>query len=143
MYKRQQFNLFEDTLKEDFLPKLSKEGVSFMSWGTLDKGILTGRVHEKRQYDKCDARSWAPWWDKKTNFKKVKALEAVWPYLKEQGHTGLELSLGYNLSHEGMSSVICGMRNSQQLHMTVKALQSLPSQDVLNEVKGLLSEWNE
>ena len=54
-----QFNLFEDSLKKDFLPELKKQGISFMSWGTLDKGILTGRVHEKRQYDRCDARSWA------------------------------------------------------------------------------------
>ena len=59
----------------------------------------------------------------KTKRQKSKALEAVRPYLEEQGHTGLELSLGYNLSHEEMSSVICGMRNPQQLHMTIKVLR--------------------
>ena len=32
-----------------------------MSWGTLDKGILSGRVTEKRKFDQSDARSWAPW----------------------------------------------------------------------------------
>ena len=138
-----QFNLFEDDLKKDLLPSLKKQGISFMSWGTLDKGILTGRVHEKRQYEKCDARSWAPWWNKKTNLKKMKALESVWPYLNDKGHSGLELSLGYNLAQEEMSSVICGMRNSEQLKDVLKALKNLPGREVLSEVKNLLSDWND
>ncbi len=31
-----------------------------MSWGTLDKGILSGRVTPERKFDSSDARSWAP-----------------------------------------------------------------------------------
>ena len=53
------------------------------------------------------------------------------------------MSLGYDLAHEEMSSVICGMRNSQQLQETVKALENLPNQNVLDEVKNILLKWND
>ena len=128
------------TLLKGFSSELKKQNFLY-ELGTLDKSSYR-KVHEKRQYDRCDARSWARG-GIKLNAKKVKALEAVWPYLEEQGHTGLELSLGYNLSHEEMSSVICGMRNPQQLHMTIKALQNLPDSEVLSEVKNLVSKWND
>ena len=135
-----QFNLFEDSLKDELFSHLDHLGISFMSWGTLDKGILTGRVHEKRTYEKSDARSWAPWWDKKGNLVKINKLKKVWPYLEEKGYTGLEMALGHNLSNPQMSTVICGMRNSQQLRETLKALSNLPSKEVLEKVKELLND---
>jgi aryl-alcohol dehydrogenase-like predicted oxidoreductase len=133
-----EYNLFEDTLKKEFFPYLDQSGISFMSWGTLDKGILTGRVHETRTFEKCDARSWAPWWDKKGNLVKINKMKKVWSYLEENGHTGLELALGHNLSSPEMSTAICGMRNSKQLLEALKALKNLPSLEVLETVKKII-----
>ena len=42
-----------------------------MSWGTFDKGILSGRVTRDRKYSDEDCRSWAPWWNKKDVLAKI------------------------------------------------------------------------
>lgn len=48
---------------QQLYPTLTKSVVT-MGWGTLAKGILTGRVVLNRRYHSEDARSWAPWWKK-------------------------------------------------------------------------------
>jgi aryl-alcohol dehydrogenase-like predicted oxidoreductase len=65
-------------------------------------------------------------------------MKKVWSYLEENGHTGLELALGHNLSSPEMSTAICGMRNSKQLLEALKALKNLPSLEVLETVKKII-----
>lgn len=128
-----QLNLFETEDFENIRSYLKESGTSFMSWGTLDKGIITGRVNSKRKYDKSDARSWAPWW-KKSNYRdKVKVMEELIPLLEEHGHTGLELALTFNLSHPEASHVICGARNQKQLQEVLAALNNKLSEGLLLE----------
>ncbi len=133
-----QLNLFERDSLEIF-PFLKEKKISFMSWGTLDKGILTGRVDRKRKFDKSDCRSWAPWWKEMDKESRFKAMEMINPLLKESGHSGLELALGHNLSFDEVSLVLCGARNSQQLHGLVKALSHLPKTELLEKAKEIVS----
>lgn len=68
-----QHNLWETTGYELVESKLDR--ALFMGWGTLDKGILSGRVTKDRKYDESDARSWAPWWNKKEVQQKIEVVE--------------------------------------------------------------------
>lgn len=129
-----QLNLFENSVVNDLFPYLKEHNISFMCWGPFEKGIITGTVDRNRKFDSSDARSHAPWWkmmDKEFRFDKM---DKIFPLLKEHGHSGVELGLGYNLSHPEVCSVLCGARNSEQLQSTVKALENLPKQDLLDEV---------
>lgn len=132
-----QLNLFERDALELF-PFLSEREISFMSWGTLDKGILTGRVDKNRKFDKSDCRSWAPWWKEMDKESRFKAMERITPLLSEHGVTGLELALGHNLSFPEVSLVLCGARNSGQLNGLVKALGQLPNAELLEEVTKII-----
>lgn len=122
-----EFNFFTNQLiRENIFPFLKENNISFMSWGTLDKGILTGRVDGKRkEYDKSDCRSWAPWWKEADNSEKFKTMEKLWPLLEEKNYTGLALALSYNLSFPELSVAICGARNENQLHSLLDARKKL------------------
>lgn len=132
-----EFNFFQTQAKQDLFPYLTAKEISFMSWGTLDKGILTGRVDEKRTFDKSDCRSWAPWWKNADNASKFKVMKALWPKLDAKQHTGLELSLGHNLSYPEVTVAICGAKNNPQLESLFKALENLPHKDFLSECVDL------
>ena len=112
-YIQSEFHLFCPELPNIF-PHLGD--AIFMSWGTLDKGILTGRVNRKRElrknYDTSDCRRKAPWWKQSEVLKKLDRLEPLWPFLKERGHTPLELALGHNLSWKECSLVLGGHEES-------------------------------
>ncbi len=131
-----QLNLFETQNFEDVREYLKEHSMSFMSWGTLDKGIISGRVQKDRKYDKSDARSWAPWW-KKSNYRdKVQVMEEVLPILESHGHSGLELALSFNLSFPEATHLICGARNIDQLTGVIEASKHLLSDELLAEVVG-------
>lgn len=132
-----EFNFFQDYPKADIFPYVKKHDMSFMSWGTLDKGILTGRVDEKRKFDASDCRSWAPWWKNADNKSKFDAMKKIWPLLDKNHHSGLELALGYNLSFPEVSVALCGAKNMDQLTSLFSALDNLPSKDLLTELVEL------
>lgn len=135
-----EFNFFQNSAAQQLFPYLKEHGISFMSWGTLDKGILTGRVDEKRKFEETDCRSWAPWWKNADNKSKFTAMKKIWPLLDQHGFSGLELALAHNLSFEELTTAICGARNSQQLNSLVAALKNLPSGEVIKKARALAAE---
>lgn len=135
-----EFNLFNSSAKDNLFDIIREKKMGFMSWGTLDKGILTGRVTPERKFDKFDARSWAPWWKNDDKTPKYKAMERINELLKETEHSGLELALGFVLQFQEVSTALCGIRNTEQLETAVKALKNLPDEDVLNEAKSITDE---
>lgn len=128
-----EFNFFSNKfVSEELFPIVKKENMSFMSWGTLDKGILTGRVDEKRKmYDKSDCRSWAPWWKDSDNSKKFEAMKKLWPVLDQNRHSGLSLALSFNFSFPELSVAICGARNRAQLESLIDGYKNRPTLDEL------------
>lgn len=137
-----QFNLF-DYSSEELFNVLKKRQIKFMSWGTLDKGIITGSVTRTRKYDEDDVRSSdAPWWNDEINLPKIKTMERVLPFLKENGHSGLELALSFNLNlfkNSDLEAVcLCGAKSDQQLKDLDLALENLVSDDLLEELKSKL-----
>jgi myo-inositol catabolism protein IolS len=132
-----EFNFFQDAAAENLFPYLKEKNISFMSWGTLDKGILTGRVDEKRKFEASDCRSWAPWWKNVDNSSKFLAMKKIWPFLDENNHNGLELAIAHNLSFKELSVALCGAKNQDQLLSLFKALENLPSKELLSQVSRL------
>ena len=133
-----QLNLFETDATHNLLNYAGKHQMSFMSWGTLDKGILTRTVHEGRSFEKSDCRSWAPWWKQMDKTRKFEKLEQIQPLLEKSGHSLLEIAIGFNLSFPEVSMVLCGAKTPEQLGGVVQALNHLPDRALVNELKPYL-----
>lgn len=136
-----QHNLFEQ-VPDSLLQRLSQAKQGFMSWGTLDKGIITAQVTKVRSYDEKDIRSSdQTWWNDQINGPKIKTIEKLIPFLKDHGHSGLELALSHNLdayAAVGLSGIcLCGARDRAQLEGLVKALKNLLSPELLQEARKL------
>ncbi len=129
-----QFNFFEQDIKKDLFPIIKDQDLSLMSWGTLDKGILTGRVNRDRKFDKSDCRSWAPWWKAMDKESRYDIVERMQPALKEQGLTGLDFAIHFNLSHDELSTVLCGARNMAQLDGVLNSLEKKVTPEMLAEI---------
>ena len=111
-----------------------------MSWGTLDKGILTGRVTKDRKFDKTDCRSWAPWWkamDKSSKFSKMKSLLK---YLETIEKSPLSMALSYNSSVSHVDSILCGGRSISQWEGLLTASTNLLNEIELLEVQKIIDE---
>jgi aryl-alcohol dehydrogenase-like predicted oxidoreductase len=117
-----ELNLFNPSAKTELIPYCEQHHISFMSWGTLDKGILSGRVDEKRTFDSEDCRSWAPWWKKQDKGSKFKVVSELKEYLKPKGISLLDLALAHNKGTKGVDSILCGGRSIEQWEGLFKAM---------------------
>ncbi len=103
---------------------LKEKEITFMSWGSLDKGILTKRVDRNRKFDSYDARSWAPWWkkmDKESKWKKVEELEKL---CKKHEISLLKYALHHNLNFSYLDYVLCGPKSRTQLEQIISVLET-------------------
>lgn len=119
-----ELNLFNQTpfiqLQAEWKDKLS------MSWGTFDKGILSGRVTKERTYAKEDARSWAPWWNRKEVAKKIERTEELKKILSDYSISLPEFCLNYNLYYFGLTTCLIGLKTvGDVVHMTSNLHQQL------------------
>jgi aryl-alcohol dehydrogenase-like predicted oxidoreductase len=117
------------------------EECSFMSWGTFDKGILTGRVSKEREqaknYDESDCRKSAPWWNQKdvlAKVDKVKSLNQLW---NEKDLTLLEGALSFNLSHDFCDMALMGAKSIKDWDTILNAKLTNFSHDTLNKIYEL------
>jgi myo-inositol catabolism protein IolS len=130
-----ELNAFNQNFLE-LLDEFSDTNFGTMAWGTLDKGILTGRVNAKRQYDKFDCRKNAPWWKKDDVMAKVKKVEKLNMNEKDL----LAMAIGHNLQTPKVSSAIVGARNPRQLKQVVNTLENLPDKEEIDEIVRRLHE---
>jgi myo-inositol catabolism protein IolS len=129
-----ELSLFNRKVVKDLFPYLKENGIDFMSWGSLDKGVLSGTVSKDRKFDRYDARSYADWW-KKSNWKeRVDIVEEIKPLVNAEGLSLLELAIGHNLSYDINQVILCGMKNMEQLDSTLKAIDHRPSKEFLDSI---------
>ncbi|AYF45120.1 oxidoreductase, aldo/keto reductase family protein [Halobacteriovorax sp. BALOs_7] len=134
-----QFNFFEQDVKNDIFPIVKENDISFMSWGTLDKGILTGRVNRDRKFDKSDCRSWAPWWKAMDKESRYEIVERMQPALDKHAMTGLDFAIHFNLSHDELSTILCGARNLKQLDGVIDSLEKNITNEMLEDIINSVS----
>ena len=103
------------------LSEKQEKNPSFMSWGILDKGILTQTVTATRHFEEYDCRKKAPWW-------KARPLSLLYRLVEEEirplaatlfpesDHPLLNCAVFYNLLTTPHSSVhLCGLKTLEQL----------------------------
>lgn len=129
LFNQKPFEQLEDKWK-DYLS---------MGWGTFDKGILSGRVHHGRTFDKNDARSWAPWWDKKSVKVKIDKTIKLQEILLDYRVGLAEFCIYYNLYYFGLSTCLVGFKTVKDVVDVSSNLQSKLSKETMREV---LDCWN-
>lgn len=133
-----QMNLFETSVAEQLFDYLRENQISFQSWGTLDKGILTGSVDKKREqqkkYDESDCRKNAPWWNQAEVVLKAQRVEKLHHKLKQENVNPLSFCLAHNLHYPEVDMVLVGARNSHQLTTLIEAYKNLPTAEQVAEI---------
>lgn len=97
--------------------------LGFMGWGTFDKGILTGRFLTGRTFPKEDARSWAPWWKQSNKDQKIELIKDKCSEIDNW----VQFALQSPLSHDWVSSALCGFKTQEQLEDLLEGLALGPT----------------
>tara|TARA_R110002072_G_scaffold534_8_gene4284 strand:+ start:35663 stop:36616 length:954 start_codon:yes stop_codon:yes gene_type:complete len=141
-----EMNAFNVSVKNEILPYCVEEDISFMSWGTLDKGILTGSISKKREqsknYDEKDCRKSAPWWNQKEVISKVEKFNKFLPLLADNDVSALEFAIGHNLFFMDVDlTTLVGAKSIGQLDSVYEAMESIKVKKEI--IKNLIMKFHE
>ncbi|MEK6623668.1 MAG: aldo/keto reductase [Bdellovibrionota bacterium] len=141
-----ELNLWNTEGHERVAKMLISQDISFMSWGTFDKGIITGTVKRKNQFHADDSRSRAPWWRWDVVEKKLAVMNKLAPILKAHQISPQQFALAFNFSFANVDLVLVGPKSKQQLQTLLEAMSNYPTGErwvqVKKEADVALATWN-
>ncbi len=112
-----EFSLFNRGVEKNLFPICQTDQLGFMSWGGLEKGILSGSFDVNRQLHPSDNRVGAPWFKRKDVLKKVELVDEMKNVGKEIAGDDFDFKsfvLGYYFSHEDVTTLLCGSKTASQ-----------------------------
>jgi methylglyoxal reductase len=115
--------LYRDPEK-DILPFCAQHNVATLTYMSLEQGLLTGKVGMDRVFSPGEFRTneaWNPWFIL-ANRRRVLELLAGWKDLTEKyACTLAQLVIAWTAAQHGVTHVLAGCRNEQQLQDNIKA----------------------
>lgn len=132
-----EYSMLHRRVEASVLPVTRQSGVGLVVWSPLAMGMLTGKYDEgvpsNTRFDRED-------WAKKryfnaANIEKVKQLKTI---ADELGITRAQLALAWVLRDDGVSSVIMGATQPEQVLDNVKAADVVLSADVIAQIEAII-----
>jgi aryl-alcohol dehydrogenase-like predicted oxidoreductase len=110
------YNLFERQIDEAILPWCAANGVAVLTWSTLCRSLLAGRIRRGMSFDAKDIRSVDPKFQEPRFSQYMTAVERLTALAQElYGKTLLELAARWVLDRPGVSVALWGAKRPQQL----------------------------
>jgi aryl-alcohol dehydrogenase-like predicted oxidoreductase len=110
------YNLFERQIDGETLPWCAANGVAVLTWSTLCRSLLAGRVTRGMSFDAKDIRSVDPKFQEPRFSQYITAVERLTAFAQERyGKTVLELAVRWALDRPGVSVTLWGAKRPGQL----------------------------
>ncbi len=115
------FNIFDQSPTDSLLPFCLKNGISVIARVPFDEGALTGAVKPDTIFPRGDFRNQYFAGDRKENV--WNRVQAIRNDVKDETESLSEAALRFIISFEAVTTVIPGMRKSQNLLANVKSVE--------------------
>ncbi len=129
-----EYNLLLRQPEKEILPATRSYGLGFLAYFPLQNGLLTGKYR----------RDFAPPEGKVTRFKAHLLRDAPWEALErfgafaaERGISQVHLAYGWLLAQPGVTSLVTGVTDTDQLAANVAALDWTPTREELRELSDI------
>jgi aryl-alcohol dehydrogenase-like predicted oxidoreductase len=110
------YNLFERGVERDVLPYCRIRGISTLTYGSLCRGLLSGRMKPDTQFDGDDLRKIDPKFQPPRYNQYLNAIECLDRFARENYGKGvLELAVRWTLDRPFVTVALWGARRPEQL----------------------------
>jgi len=130
--------LYRQPVEDSILPVTEPRGMGLVTWSPLAMGMLTGKYDAGIPADSRFAReTWVR--DRFFHDANVEKVRRLQPVAESLGITRAQLALAWSLRQPGVSSVITGATQAEQVLDNVQAAAVQLSADVLAQIEEILA----
>ena len=134
------YNALRRDIERDIVPFCRTHDLGILAYSPLAQGLLTGKVTLDRQFPQTDGRSRNRWFSPENRRRVLDMLEKVRPIADGHRATLAQVMLYWTLSQPGITTVIAGARNAQQVEENAAAADLDLSEDELAIIREAAEE---
>jgi aryl-alcohol dehydrogenase-like predicted oxidoreductase len=135
------YNIFERDIDSAVLPWCEANGVAVLTYSSLCRSMLGGRLHRGMQFDPNDIRAVDPKFQEPRFSQYLTAVERLEALARERfGKTVVELAARWVLDGPGVSVALWGAKRPDQLDAVDGAIGWRLEEDAMREVDRIVSE---
>ncbi|WP_141603767.1 aldo/keto reductase [Terrilactibacillus laevilacticus] len=135
------YNLFEREIEKDILPYAEENEISTLLYGSLCRGLLSGKMSKDRKFGKDDLRSGDPKFNGSRFDQYLAAVEDLKKLAQERyGKSVLALAVRWILDQPGASIALWGARRPDQISPVNEAMNFKLDKETLNDIDLIINK---
>jgi len=130
------YSMVKRGIEDEIVPYCIANNIGIVVYSPMQRGILSGKIKPGHQFNSGDSRPDTPYY-KPENVKRINDfLDKIKPVADGKGVNLAQLVLRWTLQMPGVSTVLAGIRNEEQLKENAVAMEfelSLEDMDIINK----------
>ncbi len=133
------YNLYERGIEEDVLPFCAENNIAVLTYGSICRGLLSGKITAETIFKEGDVRSMDPRF-KPDNLKDyVRATSCLKEFAKSRGLTVTQLAIQWAVNKTCVTSALVGMRKAEQAKDNAGTFNSKLNEDDIKTIESIVN----
>lgn len=134
------YNLFERAIEKDVLPYCVRHGITTLAYGSLCRGLLSGRMTAETRFEGDDLRQRDPKFQAPRFAQYLHAVEALDKLARERfGKRVIHLALRWVLDQPGNGIALWGARRPDQLSPVKEVMGWRIDEETMRDIDAILA----
>ena len=134
------YNMFSRRIEQDLLPLCVEQGVAAVVYGSLFKGMLSGKFTPDSTFNEGDKRSTMADFQGERFERNLACVDQLKAIAERRGKTVAQLALAWTARQPGVTVAIAGARRPEQVEDNAGAAGWSLTDDELGEIEGILAQ---
>ena len=132
------YNMLHRDIEKDVLPFCREHNVGVVTYGSICRGLLSGKFKKGNTFPKNDLRSRDPSFNEKFE-ENLAIVEKLRPLAEKYGKTLAQLAINWVISQPGVTVAICGAKRPEQVEDNAGGADWRISDEDLAEIETIIS----
>jgi len=134
------YSMLVKEIEKDVIPVCAQENIGILAYSPLQRGVLTGKITPGYHFNEGDTRAGSPFF-KEPNLTRINNfLQQIKPIADERNITLAQLVINWALYRPGITSVLVGARNPDQVKENAGAVSFRLSTQEITIINQMLEE---
>jgi aryl-alcohol dehydrogenase-like predicted oxidoreductase len=135
------YSLINRDIEKEILPQALKKNIGIIAYSPLQRGLLTGKIKPGYRFNDGDTREGNRFYSEE-NIKRVNTLlNAIRPIAEKYNASLAQVIINWTIHRPGISCVLVGARNEQQVLDNAKALSLSLTQAELDSITAISDKF--
>jgi aryl-alcohol dehydrogenase-like predicted oxidoreductase len=134
------YSMVNRAIEKESVPFCIANNIGILAYSPLQRGLLTGKFRKDHSFNDGDSRPSTPYYKEPNLSRIIEFTEKLKPFAESRKVTLSQLVLNWTKEQPGITCVLAGARNPQQVLDNVKAVDFRLSDDEMKEINRLISE---